>query len=107
MPDEFVKVCGVSELAEGALKTVIIEDKVILLARYKGDVYALDDVCTHDGAELADGDIVDGQIQCVRHGARFDLKTGAVTRMPAIFGISAYPVKIEDGAILVAPNGRE
>ena len=102
MAGDFSKVCDDSELVEGAVKTVSIDDKLILLARYQGAVYAIDDVCTHDGAELGDGDVIDGHIQCPRHGARFDLKTGAAVRMPAIIGISTYPVKIEDGGIFVA-----
>lgn len=101
MADGFKKICDESEIAEGAVKTFRIEDKAIAVARYNGVVYAVDDVCTHDGGELGAGDIVDGQIQCPRHGARFDLKTGNATQMPAVIGIGTYPVKIEDGNILV------
>ncbi|MEE9555067.1 MAG: non-heme iron oxygenase ferredoxin subunit [candidate division Zixibacteria bacterium] len=102
MTNGFMNVCGDTELDEGAVKTVSIDDKLILLARYNGAVYAVDDICTHDGGELGDGDLVDCQIQCPRHGARFDLKTGAATRMPAIIGIETYEVKVKDGRIFVA-----
>lgn len=102
MADGFVKVCDGLELVEGAVKTVSADEKLILLARYRGIVYAVDDICTHDGGELGDGDLVDGQVQCPRHGARFDLKTGDATRMPAIIGIGTYDVKVENGQIFVA-----
>lgn len=102
MTDGFVKVCDDSELADGGVKTISVDDKLILLARYNGVIYAVDDVCTHDGGELGDGDLVDGQVQCPRHGARFDLKTGDATRMPAIIGIETYEVKVENGQIFVA-----
>jgi 3-phenylpropionate/trans-cinnamate dioxygenase ferredoxin subunit len=102
MADGFIKICDESEIAEGAVKTFRIEDKAIAVARYDGVVYAVDNVCTHDGGELGAGDIINGQIQCPRHGARFDLKTGDATQMPAVIGIRTYRMKIEDGNILVS-----
>jgi len=105
MTSDFVRICAEDELAEGEIMPVKFEDKRILLARYDGEVYAIDDICSHDGGELGDGDLVDGQIQCPRHGARFDLKTGAATRMPAIIGIDSYETKIEDGAIFIGRKG--
>jgi len=63
--------------------------------------YAVQDLCTHDDGPLGEGTLVDGQIQCPRHGARFDVKTGAVGRMPAIVPIRVYPVKVEGEDVLV------
>lgn len=102
MADEFKRLCSENEIAEGTVKTFRIDNKAIAVAQYDGIVYAVDDICTHDGGDLGAGDIVNGQIQCPRHGARFDLKTGDATRMPAVIGIKTYRVKIEDGDILVA-----
>ena len=59
----------------------------------KGIFIAIDNICTHDGGNLGEGNVVKGQIQCPRHGARFDLKTGQVTRMPAVIGINTYESK--------------
>lgn len=100
----FTRICSDDEIAEGAVKTFIIEDKAIAVVRYDGVVYAVDNICTHDGGELGAGDVVNGQIQCPRHGARFDLKTGKATQMPAVVGIGNYQAKIENGDILVALN---
>lgn len=102
MADEFKRLCAENEIPEGTVKTFEIHDRAIAVARNEGIVYAVDDICTHDGGELGAGDIVNGQIQCPRHGARFDLKTGNATQMPAVIGIKTYRIKIENGDILVA-----
>ena len=93
-----------STFDEPAERHVQVANMVLAKSRRHGVVYAVDDVCTHDGGELGAGDIVNGQIQCPRHGARFDLKTGDATQMPAVIGIGTYRVKIEDGNILVSLN---
>lgn len=102
MADEFKMLCTENEIAEGTIKTFKVEDKAIAVARYEGVLYALDNICTHDEGELGAGYVVKGQIQCPRHGARFDLKTGNATQMPAVIGIKTYRIKIENGDILVA-----
>jgi 3-phenylpropionate/trans-cinnamate dioxygenase ferredoxin subunit len=102
MTTEYVKLCAESEIEEGQVKTFEIKDRPIAVARWQGSLFALDNICTHDGGNLGDGDLVKGQIQCPRHGARFDLQTGQVTRMPAVIGIEKYEIKIEDGDIYAA-----
>jgi 3-phenylpropionate/trans-cinnamate dioxygenase ferredoxin subunit len=102
MITEFIKVCNENEIEEGKLKEVEFDDKPIALAKFQDTIYAIDNICTHDGGTLSEGDVVKGQVQCPRHGARFDLKTGTVTRMPAVLAIGAYEVKIENGEVFVA-----
>lgn len=102
MTTEFIRVCGENEIEESTLRSFEVGGIKIALAKYEGKFYAVDDICTHDGGDLGEGDVVKGQVQCPRHGARFDLATGAVTRMPAVIGIGAYEVKIENGGVLVA-----
>jgi 3-phenylpropionate/trans-cinnamate dioxygenase ferredoxin subunit len=99
-----VRVCPAGELVDGEIKSFNIDGETFLLARRGEKIYALEDTCSHDGAELSDGDLVDGQIQCARHGGRFDLKTGEATQMPAIAGIKSYNVEIRDGDIYVSPK---
>jgi 3-phenylpropionate/trans-cinnamate dioxygenase ferredoxin subunit len=67
----------------------------------RGEFYAIDDVCTHDGGPLDQGEIFDDQIECPRHGARFDVRTGKALTLPAIFPIKTYPVKVEGQDILI------
>jgi len=102
MVNEFTKVCDESEILEGTVRVFEANGVRLALARYEGVIYAVDDICTHDGGNLGEGVIVKGQVQCPRHGARFDLKTGNVTRMPAVIPISAYEVRVEDGQVMVA-----
>jgi 3-phenylpropionate/trans-cinnamate dioxygenase ferredoxin subunit len=99
---QFEKVCRIDEIAEGAARVFHINGRSILVARHDGNVYALDNICSHDGGDLGGGNIVDGQIECPRHGARFDIRTGEATRMPAVCEIDTYDVKIENGDLFVA-----
>lgn len=101
MVEKFVKVCREDDIDEGSIRNFNVDGKSIALAKYGGELYAVDDICTHDGGDLGGGDLVDGQVQCPRHGARFDLKTGEATQMPAVIGIGTYKVKIEDGDVVV------
>ena len=102
--DQGLRVCPEKEIAEGEIKAFFIKGKSILFARQDGKIYALDDVCSHDGAKLHDGDIVGKEVQCARHGGRFNLETGAATQMPAISGIKSYDVEVKDGDIYVFLN---
>lgn len=99
---KYVKVCRVDDLADGAAKSVAVGGRALILARSDGRIFALDNLCTHDGGDLSEGRILAGQIQCPRHGALFNLKTGDATQMPAVVGINTYDVKTENGDVLVA-----
>jgi len=101
MAGNFHRICRADEVVEGSVKTFKINDRAIAVARYEGIIYAIDDLCTHDGGDLSEGDVVKGDIQCPRHGARFSLKTGKATRMPAVEDITTYEVKIENGEVYI------
>lgn len=91
------------ELPPGSLKTVVLDGgKKVALANIDGAIYAFEDRCSHDDGELASGKIVDGcLIECPRHGARFELKTGRACRMPAVCPIEVYTVEVKNGQIWV------
>ncbi len=101
MVGKFIKIGRITDIKEGEIKMFKSGDLNMLLTCHNGEIFALDNVCSHDGAPLGEGAIVDGQIECPRHGARFDIKTGSATRMPAIAAINSYEIKIENGDILV------
>jgi 3-phenylpropionate/trans-cinnamate dioxygenase ferredoxin subunit len=90
-----------SDLDEGDVKVVEAGGQRIALCKFDGSVYAIDDVCTHDRGPLDQGELIGGEIECPRHGARFDVTTGRATRLPAIQPVRTYPVRVEDGAIVV------
>jgi 3-phenylpropionate/trans-cinnamate dioxygenase ferredoxin subunit len=103
---EFVLVAQTSEIAPGQVKVVAVEGQAICLANASGRFYAFADVCTHDDGPLAEGELDDCAITCPRHGARFDISTGAVLSFPAVVPIPVYDLKVEGTAILVSRTPR-
>ncbi len=97
----WVDVAAVGEIEEGGVCLVDVEDTEVAVFNINGKFYAVEDVCTHDGGTLADGDVEGCEIECPRHGARFDLRTGEVTAPPAYEDITTYPVRIREGVIQV------
>ncbi|SYZ72186.1 Naphthalene 1,2-dioxygenase system ferredoxin subunit [Candidatus Zixiibacteriota bacterium] len=102
MTGQYTKICSLSDLREGEVRSFSANGREIVLAIQDGAVYALDNLCTHDGGDLGDGELKNGHVECPRHGAWFDIKTGAAIRMPAVEGIQTYEVKIENGEVFVA-----
>jgi len=99
---EFVVVAKESDVAPGDVKVVQAGTKSLALGHCADGTWgAIEDVCTHDGQPLTNGPVENCAITCPRHGARFDLKTGRVTALPAVFPVNAYPVRIVDGEVQV------
>jgi 3-phenylpropionate/trans-cinnamate dioxygenase ferredoxin subunit len=94
-------VAKISEIAPGATKAVNIGSSEVMLCNVDGEIYAIEDVCTHDGGVLDQGTLDGCQIECPRHGARFDVRTGAALTLPAVFPVSTYRVRIEGDDIYV------
>jgi 3-phenylpropionate/trans-cinnamate dioxygenase ferredoxin subunit len=90
---EYVTVAQVGEIVEGGRKVVAVGETYVLIANVGGELLAIEDTCTHDGNELSDGVIEGHVIECSRHGARFDLRTGRGT-FPAVVPVATYPVRI-------------
>jgi 3-phenylpropionate/trans-cinnamate dioxygenase ferredoxin subunit len=99
--DGFVTVARVGEIPEGGSKVVYIDGVAVAVFRAGGAYYAMDDVCTHDGGPLAEGTLEGHVIECPRHGARFDVRTGAVLALPAISPVPTYPVRVQGEDIQV------
>jgi len=96
---EFVQVAQLSELPEGERIFLEIDDRPIVVFNLAGGLFAIGDVCTHDNGSLGEGDVEGFEVICPRHGARFDLRDGKATGLPAVIDIPAYPVRILDGYI--------
>ncbi len=99
---EFQRVLDVAELSDPGKTLVEVDGEMIALFHVGGEFHALDDVCTHDGGPLADGELVDHTIACPRHGAKFDIRSGGALTMPAVRATRAHRVKVEDGGVWVA-----
>lgn len=95
----WVRVCGRAELLPGEWRVAYDGDTAIAVFNIDGALYAIEDVCTHDGGELAGGPVDGFEIECLRHGARFDLRTGAALCPPAYTPTVVFPVKLEDGVV--------
>jgi 3-phenylpropionate/trans-cinnamate dioxygenase ferredoxin subunit len=106
MPD-WVDVAAVDEIEPGGALVVDVDGDEVAVFNVDGDYYALADVCTHDGGTLADGTVEGHEIECPRHGARFDIRTGRVTAPPAYEDITAYPVRVSNGRVLVGRPGTD
>ena len=98
---EFVTVAKTSEIAPGTVKVVRVDGVPIGVANVDGEFYAFADVCTHDDGPVAEGELDGYQIECPRHGARFDIRTGAVKLLPAVVPIPVYPLQVVGDEIRV------
>lgn len=99
---DYIVVATADELPNGARKLIEVDGQPIAVFNIAGAYYAIADVCSHDDGPVAEGDLVDQyEIECPRHGARFDVRTGKVLTFPAIVDIPAYPVKVEGNEVLV------
>ncbi len=76
----------------------------VALFNVDGEFFAIEDVCTHDGGGLAEAELHGDVVVCPRHGARFDVKTGAVRTLPAHGPVPVYQVRVEGGDIPIAPK---
>ena len=97
----FVEITTVEDLPQGERLFVEVDSLSIVVFTIAGKLYAIGDVCTHDDGPLGDGDLEQFEIACPRHGARFDVRTGKVKSLPAFIDIPAYPVRIQEGKILI------
>lgn len=105
---DFFEIAPVSELPPGERLFVEIEGQPVVLFNIAGQVFAIGDVCTHDNGPLGDGELEGHEVICPRHGARFDLRTGEATLLPAVVDIPAYPVRLREGMIEVGlPKGSD
>ena len=96
-------VCATGELLPGEMKTAFdeVSGAGLVVFNHGGDLYALEDMCSHEEFELSSGafDAASATIECVLHGAKFDLRSGDATCAPAYTPVAKFPVRMVDGAI--------
>ncbi len=90
-----------SALDEGKTICVAVGRHMVVVVRSGGAYFAVEDICTHDGAELAGGTIEGAEIICPRHGARFCLRTGEALTPPAYEPIRVFATKVDDGQLWI------
>ncbi|BBL58185.1 non-heme iron oxygenase ferredoxin subunit [Methylomonas koyamae] len=99
---EWIDVVAASALADGEHVVVDVDGDDVAVFNIGGEFYAIADVCTHDGAEIASGELDGDEIVCPRHGARFCVKTGQVKCAPAYEDVATFPVRVAGGRLQVA-----
>jgi len=97
----FVKVARVSDVPPGHVKAVEAGYEDVALCNVDGQIYAIADVCTHDDGPLGEGCLHGDQVECPRHGARFDVRTGAALSLPAVVAVLTFEVRVEGDDIFV------
>ncbi len=98
---DFVKVAKVSDLPPGERLFYDFEDITVAVFNVAGEFYCIEDVCTHDGGPLAEGNLDAYCIECPRHGALFDIRDGSVHSMPAVVPVPTFKVKVEGEDVMV------
>ncbi|NLW96983.1 non-heme iron oxygenase ferredoxin subunit [Luteimonas wenzhouensis] len=103
MSETWTYVCTTAELLPGEMKTAFDEvtGAGIVVVNLDGELYALEDRCSHEDFELSAGrvDPVEGSVECVLHGARFDVRDGRALCAPAYEPVAKFPVKVEGGGV--------
>jgi 3-phenylpropionate/trans-cinnamate dioxygenase ferredoxin subunit len=95
-------VAKTGEIAPGTTRKIELAGAPpILLCNVDGAFYAIEDVCTHDGGELDQGELEGCRIMCPRHGAYFDVTTGRALTLPAVLPVTTFPVRTEGESIII------
>lgn len=98
---EFVTVARLEEVPEDEPTAVEAGDQKLVLIRKDGRVFALEDRCSHEDYPLHNGEVLDGQIECALHGARFDLESGDPKALPAVQPVKRFECRVEEDEVQV------
>jgi len=98
---EFQFACKLSTLKPNVPHTLELDDRFVVVVLMNDQVFCIEDLCTHDGGTLGDGEIVGNCLVCPRHGARFDIRTGAAVCMPATEPTLSHEVRVENGDVSI------
>src|SRR3990172_900435 len=98
---EFIRVAKVSDIPDPGRAVVEVDEQLVVVIHAAGHFYAIDDVCTHDGGPLGEGELTGFTIACPRHGAKFDVRDGRALTMPATRPTVVHEVKIAGDDVLV------
>lgn len=98
----YVQVMAADAVEEEELYEFEVDGEPRILTKVEGKIHALDGICTHEYAEMVEGEVEDGIVYCPLHGSGFNVCTGAVTSLPAVTPLPVYDVKIVDGQVYVS-----
>jgi 3-phenylpropionate/trans-cinnamate dioxygenase ferredoxin subunit len=90
-----------ADIPPGRVGVFQLDDREVAVCNVEGTFYAIDDLCTHDGGSLDQGELEGCEIECPRHGARFDVRSGAAVQLPAFEPVQTYEVRVDGDSIQV------
>ncbi len=96
---DFYPIISIDDLIPGERIFIDVDDMSVVIFNIAGDIYAIEDRCTHDEGPLGEGEIEGFEIICPRHGARFDVRDGRALSLPAIEPTRYFPTRIVDNKI--------
>lgn len=105
MPRMTISVCAAADLAPGDVRVVQADVPVAVFRTDSGDLFAIDDTCTHQRGSLAEGFVEGDTVECPLHAACFDLRTGRPSGPPATEPVRTHAVRVVDGQVWVDPAG--
>lgn len=103
-PEAEFRAVGRADFGPGEFRDFDLDGASVLVANCDGDYYAIEDRCSHDNGPLAEGRLYWCEIECPRHGGKFDVKTGKATALPAFNAVRRYAVRVVNGQIEVRPE---
>jgi 3-phenylpropionate/trans-cinnamate dioxygenase ferredoxin subunit len=101
---KWITIFNENVLMNGENSVIDVDGTDVAIFKIDDEFFAIEDVCSHDGTEIASGELDGDEIICPRHGARFCVKTGAVKSAPAYEDIHSYPVRIVEGNVQIKDN---
>jgi 3-phenylpropionate/trans-cinnamate dioxygenase ferredoxin subunit len=103
----YVSVCALSELVDGEPHKAVVDGVTMAVVLTEGEVFAINDICSHGQVSLAEGEVEGCALECWLHGSQFDLRTGRPLSLPATDPVPVYPVKVEDGTVFVTTRSSD
>ena len=91
----YFTVAQAGQIPQGSIRVFRVRGKRIAISHVEGKFYAIDDICTHDNGPLGEGDLQGVEVECPRHGARFNVRTGEAVSMPAVMSVKVYSVRVQ------------
>ena len=101
VPEGFRRACGLEDVPEQGALRVEFDDIEVAIVRSDGQLYAIEDVCSHAEVALSEGDVEGTTIECWMHGSCFDLRSGAPTGPPATEPVDVFGVQVIEGVVYV------
>ena len=101
MSARWIDIGAIGEVSETQPLSADLDGFAVVVVRCGEALFAIEDRCTHDDGPLAEGRLYHCEIECPRHGAKFDIRTGRVTALPAIIPVGTYDVTVNGNDVLV------